>query len=154
MLHSLSPCCFLLICSSLQLTRPSISQFWSLKIYRLTFLNYVKFANLPILRLQNCEMFGQGTYELDKPAMYSTLYMGLFSRHFQHVKITFSKRFDSTFLPPFPSLVFLLLHFSRWEGKKREIVSGLPETEDYLPLNIFDNGFIISHGGYFFVFFS
>ena len=40
-------------------TRPSISQFWSLKIRWLTFLNYVKFANLPISRLKNCEMFGQ-----------------------------------------------------------------------------------------------
>ena len=39
--------------------RPNTSQFRSLKSRRTTFLNYIKFANLLILRLQNCEMFGQ-----------------------------------------------------------------------------------------------
>ena len=35
--------------------RPNISQF------RTTFLNYIKFANLLISKLKNCEMFGQAT---------------------------------------------------------------------------------------------
>ena len=40
-------------------TRPNISQFWSLKIRRTTFQNYIKFANLLISKLKICEVFGQ-----------------------------------------------------------------------------------------------
>ena len=43
-----------------QLISPNSSQFWSLKIRRATFLNNIKLANILILRLQNCAIFGQG----------------------------------------------------------------------------------------------
>ena len=35
--------------------RRAVSQFWSFKIRRTTFLNYIKFVDPRILRLQNCE---------------------------------------------------------------------------------------------------
>ena len=38
-------------------SRRTLSQFWSFKIRRTTFLNYIKFADLLILRLWNCEKF-------------------------------------------------------------------------------------------------
>ena len=42
---------------SLQLiaSRRTLSQFWSFKIRHTTFLNYIKFVNLLIKRLNNCE---------------------------------------------------------------------------------------------------
>ena len=46
-----------------QWARRNIPPFFSLKIRRSTFHNYIKFANLRILRLKSCEMFGQ---EVDK----------------------------------------------------------------------------------------
>ena len=36
-------------------SRPALSQFWSLMIRRSTFLSYVKFADVLILKLCNCE---------------------------------------------------------------------------------------------------
>ena len=39
--------------------RRTLSQFWSFKIRRTTFLNYLKFANLLITRLSNCERVRQ-----------------------------------------------------------------------------------------------
>ena len=48
------------VCLSVYLSRPNISQFCSLKIRRTTILNYIKFANLLISKLKNCETFGQG----------------------------------------------------------------------------------------------
>ena len=39
--------------------QPNIWQFRSLKICRTAFLDYIKFVNLQISKLQNCEMKGQ-----------------------------------------------------------------------------------------------
>ena len=38
-------------------SRRAFSQFWSFKIRRMTFMNYIKFADPRILRLWNCESF-------------------------------------------------------------------------------------------------
>ena len=36
-------------------SRQTLSQFWSFKIRRTTFLNYINYADLLIFRLLNCE---------------------------------------------------------------------------------------------------
>ena len=40
-------------------TRPSLSQIWSFKISRTTFLVYIQISDFMILRLQNCERAGR-----------------------------------------------------------------------------------------------
>ena len=39
-------------------TRQTLSQFWCLQVSRTTVLNYIKLANILILRLYNCEKVG------------------------------------------------------------------------------------------------
>ena len=44
--------------------RPTLSQFWCFKILHTTFLNFIKFADLLIARLLNCEKAGRVFYVL------------------------------------------------------------------------------------------
>ena len=44
--------------SNVSSSRPTFSQLWCFKMRRWTFLNYIKFANLMIARLLNCERAG------------------------------------------------------------------------------------------------
>ena len=45
--------------SAITATRPTLSQYWSFKIRRTTFLKYMKFADLLIVRHLNCEKAGR-----------------------------------------------------------------------------------------------
>ena len=53
-------------CRLFGLTRPTLSQFWNLKVRRKTFLVYIRFIDLLILRYSNCERAGQAFQDVIK----------------------------------------------------------------------------------------